>query len=673
MNKNKKLNKEQLKSGDKIRLFLNDKMTIDKDFDIIKFLPTTQKKVKLKKLNLNGNGILPLIQGNSSNSYKSDKSIFHSVNKITEISNKNKIEKIFLDEASTDRKSASKINNILPLSNESIKVHLSENISNFPDKKKTLIIKDSTKNSKIQLDDINKNNKTVAKSTKSIFPKNSLFLTDVERKNKNNINQYQINKSLKKIKTNLENNLDTNIGINFNSENFPIAFSKRYENTVFNHLRQIHDFKYQKYLQLNPSKDCNYDFITENKLLTKNNILLKLMKTEQNKLQTNYNLHSDRILNNQKKLEKDQKEFEELKEKQKNIGKKFEYMHADIYQKNRDLINNEIENHYIIKNNQDEIRRILHSIDKLRVYALFINEVLGGDITRFENRIIPQDKFEEEIDYPRVLDDFLKKYNYFLKNTPFDFGNIKYNEELMKQEKTFIDEPEKMWFKYKEIENIIVRNVFTKENIKNEIKHMIEEKNNNLKDMKQRKEILEREYANLKESYEYEKLKYNEVEKRYIYNKVEVDEMINDLYSYSCKAFNNPNLKSKNPELYDTLDITKEIYGIIHNSEIVIDELVLNLNKFQKEDTRLFEKITENRKKYLKSLKSQSILEQKMKEKFSFIYDTNSSNRIVFKSRKTEAPYHKPKKVEKVEIDKSLIERLENEEMLTYEKEDDDE
>ena len=43
----------------------------------------------------------------------------------------------------------------------------------------------------------------------------------------------------------------------------------------------------------------------------------------------------------------------------------------------------------------------------------------------------------------------------------------------MKQEKTFIDEPEKMWYKFKEMENIIVRNVFIKENLKNEIKHMI--------------------------------------------------------------------------------------------------------------------------------------------------------------------------------------------------------
>ena len=61
-----------------------------------------------------------------------------------------------------------------------------------------------------------------------------------------------------------------------------------------------------------------------------------------------------------------------------------------------------------------------------------------------------------------------------------------------------------------------------------------------------------------------------------------------------------------------------------------------------------------------------------MKEKFSFIFDYGSSYKIVLKSRKTEALYHKPKKKEKIEIDKALIERLENEEMLTYEKEDDE-
>ena len=123
----------------------------------------------------------------------------------------------------------------------------------------------------------------------------------------------------------------------------------------------------------------------------------------------------------------------------------------------------------------------------------------------------------------------------------------------------------------------------------------------------------------------------------------------------------------------DTLDITKEIYRIIKKTEIYIDGLILGLKKIQTEDSNIFDKILDNRKKYLKMVKTQNILNQKMKEKFSFIYNTENSNRIILKSRKTEAPYHKPKKIIKEEIDKSLIERLENEELLTYEKEDDDE
>jgi hypothetical protein len=107
--------------------------------------------------------------------------------------------------------------------------------------------------------------------------------------------------------------------------------------------------------------------------------------------------------------------------------------------------------------------------------------------------------------------------------------------EILEHEKTFMDEPEKMWFKFKEMENIIVRNVFIKEKIKNDIEDMIEEKNFNLKDLKQRKEILENEYKNLKQSYEYEKIKYHEVEKRYISHKIETDEMVNSLYNCFTK------------------------------------------------------------------------------------------------------------------------------------------
>ena len=665
MNKIKNSNKEQVKHTEKRKFFLNDNSALDTNFIINKKLPKIQKKIGLKELNTNSESNFPLILSNKSNSYKSNKSIFNSINKMTDISERNKIFSI----ESSEKKTPIKLNksNKLVLNNQ-YKVQLTENYSDKQNQKKIDNKNDEINNRKMSLDNII-NMKNVAKSTKSIFPKKNLFLTDEGKKYKYNVNKFpNKNKSFKKTKTNIENKYNNSLDNNITSENF--AYSNRYVNFVFNHLKQINDYKYQKYLQLNPSEDSHYKFIHKNRQITRSNILLRLMKMEQNKLESNYNLHSDRIKNNEKKLEKDKKIFEELKEKQKMLGKKYESMFSNINLKYRELLNGAFEGNYIIKNNQDEIRRILHKIDKLKVYGYFINEVLGGDVTRFEKQIIPEDKYEEDINYPQILKEVIKKYNYLLKDSLFYDDKISFNEAVLEHEKSFMDEPEKMWFKFKEIENIIVRNVFIKEKIKNDIKQMIEEKNYNLKDLKQKKELLENEYKNLKENYDYEKSKYNGVEKRYISHKIEINETVNDLFDYSQKSFNHLNLTDKNFESYDILETTKEIHRIIQNCEIYLDGLILNLKKFEKEDSKLFEKIIDNRKKYLKFVKTQNILNQKMKEKFNFILDVNSLNKIVFKSRKTEAPYHKPKKVEKVEIDQNLIERLENEEMLTYEKED---
>ena len=662
---NKNINNHLEKNTIKRSLALNQNIALETEFDLMNNIPEIQKNIKLKKLIFNEDKNLPLIIGNFKQASHSKKSIF---NNKTEINNKSKLEKLYMKGSESERKIPLKINKILPLSNDSTKIQIGEQNNN-----KQFDIVSPIRSKKLQLDDIDTNQRKVAKSTNSIFAKNNIFLTEDEKINKNNVENSKKIK-FKKTKTNIENNYNYNYNKNhdlkINSEIIPYAYSKKYENIIFHHFRQINDYEFQKQLHLNPPEKINYNFVSKNKLLTKNNILLKLLKSEQNKIHLNYNLYSKKVSNNKKKLEKDEINFEELKEKQKNVCKKFENLYTDISHKNHDLIKLQMANNYIIKENQDEIRRILHKIDKLRVYGHFVNQVLGGDTSRFEQKIIPEDKYDDEINYAKLSHEVINKYNFCLLYSEFDDGNIKYNKEIMEQEKTFIYEPEKMWFKFKEIENIIVRNVFDKEDIKNEIKKMIEEKNYNLKDLKQRKEMLEYEYEKNKEAYEYEMSKFNEIEKSYNNDKNELDDIIKDLYKYTSTLFNSKN--SSHIELFDILDITKEIYKIIENSETYIDSLALGLKKFQKEDPNLFEKILENRKKYLKYLKSETILNEKMKEKFSFIFDYGSSYKIVLKSRKTEAPYHKPKKKEKIEIDKALIERLENEEMLTYEKEDDE-
>ena len=649
------------------RLFLTEAMAKDSDFNIKNYLPDIQKQIKLEKLKFESNTNFPLITGNSTSTQKSKKSIFNHLTEIENI-NKNKVDKIYNKEILNERKPIKTIVNLLSLSDSNSKLAFENNSTDLKTKKNLESANNYINSAKIKLEKIMKNQRFVAKSTKSIFPKSNPLSMDEEKIMI--MNQFKNKNLLKKAKTNTENNYIKNQDALTKPQNIPsFAYLKKYESTVFTPILQINDYNYQKEFHINPPENSRYNFVTKNKNVTKSNILLSLIKSEQNKLEINYNFNSDKIAKNKKILEKDEINFEKLKESQKNLTKKFEIMYSNISEKNKELIYEELENRGIIKITQDEIRRILHKIDKLCSYGYFINEVLGGDIKRFEKKIIPEDKYDDEINYDNLTKEVLLKYNYLIPNTLIDDKNL---IDAINHEKTFIYEPEKMWFKYKEIEDLIVRNVFTKENIKNEIKRMINEKNYNLKDLRQRKILLENEYFKTQENYEYEKIKYNEISKRYNSHKNEFDEMVKNLYLYSKENFNKICNSQINFNLADTLDITKEIYNIIYSIEIYLDKLVFNLKKYQTEDNQLFEEILNNRKKYIKIVKQQQILNQKLKDKFDFISNIDISNKIIFKSRKTEAPYHKPKKVQKEEIDKSLLEKLENQEMLTYEREDDD-
>jgi hypothetical protein len=305
------------------------------------------------------------------------------------------------------------------------------------------------------------------------------------------------------------------------------------------------------------------------------------------------------------------------------------------------------------------MRRILHQIDHLRIYGKFVNEVLGGDTTRFENKIFPEQKYDDEINIEELSENVIGTYDCFYENT---------RQEKFKVENTFINEPEKMWYKFKEMEGIMVRDLFTKESIKGEIKNLKEENINNLKDLRQKNEMLENEFNNLYEKKEHELNKFREIEKRYNLQKNEFHEIIKDFYLY---VYRNLNQKADNKNTYiktDPSDCVKEIYDIICKKEIYIDKLMLNLNNYEKDEPIFFENIVNKRKKEVKQNKQFNLLKEKMNEKLKYVHniDTGKSKLFIY-SRKTEAPYHKPKKVVVEKIDEKLIEQIENEELLKYE------
>ena len=678
----KKLNKELKNSIINRRLYIGGTMALDPDFDIKNYLQDVQKQFELEKINFNLKKTLPPIKINS-NAFLTEKnsSEFYTINydndKINNINNIN-----FSKEIKNERKPLATLNNLLSLSRPNILSSISNSKrsstidTDINMQKKLYEANNSIHSTQKKIEKIIKKNKDGTKSHISIFQrKNSdMFITSEPRfnvlkeineikKREKSSSQINLNENEKNFKGNYKTKDDYEEFYNYlnnykNCKNI-IAFDKKHVNEVFEPIKILNNYKQQKQLQINLQEKYLYNFNSKNKQLTINNVLLKMMNNESNKLYQNYKRNANAFINNKKTIESNEAIFEEYKENQKLACKKIDALYLNISKKNKELVTENLNCKSEIKIIEDEMRRILHQIDHLRIYGKFVNEVLGGDTTRFENKIFPEQKYDDEINIEELSENVIGTYDCFYENT---------RQEKFKVEKTFINEPEKMWYKFKEMEGIMVRDLFTKERLKGEIKKLKEENINNLKDLRQKNEMLENEFNNLYEKKEHELNKFREIEKRYNLQKNEFDEIIKDFYLY---VYRNLNQKADNKYTYiktDPSDCIKEIYDIICKKEIYIDKLMLNLNNYEKDDLIFFENIVNKRKKEVKLNKQFKILKGKMNEKLKYMHniDTGKSKLFIY-SRKTEAPYHKPKKVVVEKIDEKLIEQIENEELLKYE------
>ena len=666
------------------RLYLGGNMVLDQDFNINNYLLDIQKQIELEKMNFNSKNSLPHIKTKQIGiKIKKNYSNFNTINNI------GKRRKIFINKQNpNEEKPLITLNNLLTLSKDYL---FNNNISNskrgssidtdFNEQKKLLEANNSIQSTKKKIEKIIKKNKESTKSSNSILNKriSDMFITNEPRFNimkeikqikKREKYSSQINiikENNKNLKRNFKSRADyeelyNNMKKNQNNNKKIIAFDEKHVNEVFDPIRVLNNYKIQKQLQINPQEKYLSNFNSQNKELTIDSVLLKLMNIENNKLYKNFNSHANQLKNNQKEIEENETNFEEYKETHKQTCKEIDSLHTKLQKKNKDLIKENLKIKSDIKLIEDDMRRILHQIEYLRVYGHFVNEVLGGDTTRFENKIFPEQKFDEEIDFEELSKIVIEQYKCFYENI---------EQEKFEIEKTFIDEPEKMWYKFKEMESIMVRDLYTKEDIKGEIKQLKEENINNLKDLKQKNEMLQNEYDNLKDQFEFELRKFEIIEKRYNEQKNEFDDIIKNLYVYTNNLFEKDNKIIDTNKIYDKLyssDCVEKINRLLCNKEIEIDKLIINLKKLEKKDKKCFDNIVNNRKKQLKQMKQLKLLNEKMNEKLNYAKSVESVKTNIFiSSRKTEAPYHKPKKIVKVKIDEKLIEQIENEELLNYE------
>ena len=678
---NKKLNKELQNSIKRRRLYLGGSMVLDQNFDIKKYLSDVQKQVELENIYFHKKKFLPTIKTDINDIPTEKRNYnFNTIDYSNDINNnKNNI------------KPLEAINNLLSLSKENLFNNPIINSSrkkaintDLKFQKKLIDANNSVQSTKKQIEKMIKKNKEATKSSNSIFKNKNieLFITGEPRFNViKTINEIKKREKCNSL-TNVVRGKNKNLEINYkskedydydyiynklnNNSKQKIAFDRRNEDAVFEPVKILNDYKMQKQLHINPQEKSLFNYNFQNKQLTKDNVLLKFMSLETKKLYKNYNFRFDKLLNNKKTIEGNESDFEEYKDIHKKACKKMGSLFINLQKKNKILADESLNCKSEIKLIEDDIKRILQQIDHLRVYGNFVNEVLGGDTTRFGEKIFPEGTYDDELNIEELSKTVIKRYKCFYENV---------EQEKFSIENTFINEPEKMWYKFKEMESIMVRDLFTKENLKGEIKKIKEENNTNLKYLRQKNEMLEKEYENLNEKYIYELEKYKEIEKRYFDTKSEFDDLIKDFYIYIVNDMNNEQIIPNIKKISNNLEISyciRKMNMIICDKEVYIDKLMLNLKEWEKNDAILFDDILNDRKKQLRHMKQLKILSKKINDKLKIANNIeNGEFKIVFHSRKTEAPYHKPKKIVVEKVDEKLIENMENEELLKYEDNED--
>ena len=363
-------------------------MVLDPDFDIKNYITDVQKQVELEKINFNArNSLLPPINSHRIN-YEKKLNNFNTINYNIDNDISKNGNKVIIKSNSNIKKPFLSLNNLLSISEDpnnynDSKIKNSNNIDlniqkNLSDANHSI---DATKN---QIQKILKKEGYGTKSSKIIFRKNNndLFITDepgfninktikeIKKREQSSLRRNNnIIENIKKCKSkdnynyiyNRDNNLYNNDYQDNNIDNIinnVVAYDRSLENFVFEPVKVLNNYERRKYLQISPSENYLNMLINQNKQLSIDNILLKLMNSETNKLKVNHNIRSGRISTAKKLIETNEANFNEYQLEHRKICSRVDSLYANVKNQYKQLIREELINNSEIKTLLDEIKRM---------------------------------------------------------------------------------------------------------------------------------------------------------------------------------------------------------------------------------------------------------------------------------------------------------------------------
>ena len=467
-------------------------------------------------------------------------------------------------------------------------------------------------------------------------------------KNKRNMNnKYNLASIIKDIKRKNSSYVSKTEGNYFNDY---IAYDNKNMKNILDINNIINTHLKNEEWNLKARDDKYNEFLEIKKGGCVQNLIIKLIKEEREKLKNKYTKFSYDFNNKIKMVTEGEKLFEKIIVEQKKNTKLIENNYYKLKNDNRALLILRERFKDQVSKTEYEIIKKIYEIDELRYYAKFVNYIYGYDTSIYETKIIDDDYSKKPKDAETLIKFILENYKHFLINEKDDIINN-------------ID-PDIVLNETRLIEDRILMNLKLRDQEYEELKKYKQNNKNILKNIENRKKELEDEYNYIQK----------EIKDIIINTRINLDEdlfsIMKDLGIFILETLSKDKQLIKKFKtklnLFELSDLATKSIQLVLKRESVLDYYINTLEKYDKDDKKTFNTVINKRK--LDMIREKIDYAQRTNEKkllIDKIEITKNSDKIYFIKRKA-LPSLPKKKKKMIKIDPEIIKAKENKELISY-------
>ena len=320
------------------------------------------------------------------------------------------------------------------------------------------------------------------------------------------------------------------------------------------------------------------NYTIETKQICKNNMLSDLVKIERNKMKKKQSEYEEALKNEIKNLNNDIFLFEQYTTNEMfQSNQKSEYFTS--IESNKKNLTQEIkkisQEYHSIKT---EIQKTLKRINDKKIYVNFVHKLFGGEPELANCNL-------DDINFQSLNDTELHSLTNKIE-TEMKKSKSEDNVLITSTDEDLLGNINKMDIVFKIIEENILKTLAKKENLRNEIVLLTEEIENEKEDMQKEIEEREKEYKSALIDYEREKESTDMIS----YTPEEYNNYVRKLHIDLFEYVKNVTIKNKTDiDEYNIIDkIIKPTLKDITDKETKIDSLIIDMEKYSKQDNILF-------------------------------------------------------------------------------------